>query len=106
MKDFTATIVGGSERSIMWQEVMGSNEVVLKSPFAFKASIPGYGVTRVYEMDIDALQPEQLERLIVALARKFGVPEQEVRHDLDGIGCPVLADDIIVTIHNPQRWFN
>lgn len=106
MKDFTATIIGISERSIMWQEVMGGNVVVLKSPFASEALIPGHGVTRVYEMDIDALQPEQRERLITALARKFGLPEEEVSRDLDDVGCPVLADEIVVTIHNPQRWFN
>jgi hypothetical protein len=50
------------------------------------------------------LTPEQRERMIQHLASKFGLDEQEVKDELDRVGCPVLDEGITVTVFNPQKW--
>jgi len=104
-KDFTATISEKSERAEMWQTVLGDKTIPIRSPIPTKANLPGKPAASIYEMDIESLTGEQREKLIDYLAERFGIPKAEVAHDLDEVGCPILAEDIIVTIQNPQKWF-
>ena len=104
-KNFTATISEKSERAEMWLSILGARTIPIRSPIPTKANLPGKPGASIYEMDIESLTGEQREKLIDHLAKRFGVPRAEVAHDLDEIGCPILAEDIIVTIQNPQKWF-
>lgn len=104
-KDFTATIRQGCPREQDWLRVLGTNEVVLKSPVPHLASASGIPEALFFEMDLTALSSEQRTRLIKHLARRFHVPEQEVVRDLDRVGCPILDTDVTVTVYHPQKWF-
>ena len=109
MKDFTATISNRSnpDRAIAWQKVFGSETIVLKSPVPSLARLPGRLTTAlIYEVDIQALTGPQRKRLVAHLAEKFGYEAHVVEDALDTEGCPILAEDVIVTIKNPQRWLD
>lgn len=68
--------------------------------------MPGKGRSLVYLLDLDLITPEQRQRLVEHISRKWGLPAAEVEADLDAYGVPILDEDCIVTIHNPQRWFD
>ena len=104
-KDFIATIRKDCPRYQDWINVLGTNEVVLKSPVPHLASAPGIPEAPFFEMDLTALSGEQRGRLISHLSQRFQVPEQEVERDLDRVGCPILDTDVTVTVYHPQKWF-
>lgn len=105
MGDFTATIRAGSPREADWLAVFGSREVVLKHPLPVEGSAPGVPHAFFYELDLTALTKEQRARLIAHLAARFQVPEHEVVQQLDQVGCPILDEDVTVTVTHPQKWF-
>lgn len=104
-KDFTATISGNSDRAETWRKILGTETIYIKSPIRSFANLPGKPNTAIYELDLDLLTDDQRERLVSHLSARFDISITDVARDLDVIGCPILADDVIVTIHNPQRWF-
>lgn len=103
MKDFFATIFKGSPRYQEWLDVLGSTEAILKHPIPQVGQFPN-GEHLFYEMDLEALTSEQRARLIQHLSKKFDVPASEVESQLDEVGCPILSDDVVVTVHYPQKW--
>jgi len=104
--DFEATIRGDSERAATWREVLGTETVKIKSPFPVAVSLPGDIKTTAYQVDLRLLTAEQRARLVTHLAERFGYTAHDVDRDLDEIGCPILAEDVTLTVHNPQRWFD
>ena len=103
-KDFKATIRQNSERAQAWREVFGSYEVPLRSPFPIRASAPGIAEGLFYELDLQELTAEQRGRLITYIAQKFHLTEREVAGTLDEVGCPILDEDVTVTVFNPLKW--
>lgn len=103
-KDFTVTVTN-SERAAMWLDVLGTATVHVKSPVATRANLPGKPNSLIYELDLEMITPEQREKLVAYIAQKFGIPSDDVAASLDDHGVPMLADDCIVTVVNPQRWF-
>jgi hypothetical protein len=104
MKDFTATINKESARYQEWVDVIGTNEFPIKSPIPEWISAPSVGRAPFYQMDLAQLTGEQRAKLIKHIAAKFSVDEQEVVSTLDEVGCPILAEDVTVTVYRPQRW--
>src|SRR2546421_3246650 len=86
--DFVAAISPKSERYQEWLEVMGCDQMPLKSPIPIRADLPGIDNASVYLMDLAALTFKQKERLARHLARKFRLDEWEVASELDEVGCP------------------
>jgi hypothetical protein len=101
-KDFKA-IIHNEERKKQWIEVLGTNEVYLKSPFPYIAKVCGKE-QRVYLMDLDLLTKDQKDSLISHLAEKFDEDPEFVRNNIDELGVPVLAKDCSVIIKNLMRW--
>jgi hypothetical protein len=93
----TATINEKSSRAAEWLEVFGSHTIKIKSPVAHKVNVLD---TRkeAYMLDLDALAPEQMERLVKHIAWKFHVLPSVAEKDLREIGCPILAEDVIVSL--------
>lgn len=104
-KDFTATISSKSTRYQDWINVLGTDHVHVKSPIPHRAAAPGIPSGLFYHIDLELLSEEQRSRLIKHLATRFEVPEQEVAENLDTIGCPILDDDVTISVSHPQRWF-
>lgn len=47
---------------------------------------------------------DMFDSVQVYLANKFGLDPSVVEAGIDEEGVPILAEDCMVTIHNPQRW--
>jgi hypothetical protein len=92
----TFAIAVDKDRAAMWQRIFGGIEAPVKSVVPGPAFLPGVGATMVYELDLSAITPEQRERLVKEIAGKFKLPEWEVDQTLDEIGCPILADDVVI----------
>lgn len=104
MKDFTARISEDSERAGTWLEVMGTGKVYLKSPFPTLASLPGNPNRLIYELDLIMLNNAQRTKLIRYISKRFNIPTADVARDLDILGCPILSEDVTVSVANPQKW--
>lgn len=95
-----ATIKPEAERAAWWLETFGGYRCPVKSIIAHRANLPGHPDALVYEMDIAALAPEMRERLVASIAKRFGQDPAFVEASLDDIGCPILAEDVVVTTTN------
>jgi hypothetical protein len=85
--------------------VFGSPRVPIKSPVVSLAGLPGKNSpTRIYELALDQITPDQRRRLIEFIAAKFHLPGYSVEEDLDAIGMPILAENTVITIDHAQRW--
>lgn len=86
-----------SDRARDWLEVYGTLSVPLISPVPVQCEGP-FGVDSFYKIAVDKLSDEQCNRAIAFIARKFNLPEAEVREGIfKGEGLPVLAEDITVS---------
>lgn len=87
-----------SERAASWRRVMGKSCLPLRSPYAYGAVLPGVGEAMVYDLALEQMTDEQVERLITELAETFGLQRIDVARVLKNDGCPVIADDVIVSV--------
>lgn len=100
-----ATLRSDSPRAETWREVYGSLSVPILSPIALRAQLPGRGPSLVYLVDVRALSPDVIERVIAYCAETFDMSVEVVREGLrrgfvghDG-GLPILVDaDLDVTM--------
>lgn len=104
MNDFEITI-NDPERAAEYLKVLGRTTVKIKSPIPKWGNFPDVGRQQFYELDLDEISEEELEKIIKHIADKFELTEDLVRVELPKIGVPVLAKDCTVTVFNPQRWF-
>jgi len=85
----------------MWREIYGSLEVPLKSPVPQLGEFPddqgGMAIRKFYEADLTKFTPKQLDKAAEIIGRRFGIPAQEIRQDIERQGIPVLADDVSVS---------
>lgn len=103
-KDFWV-IINNPERAKEFQEVFGRTKVNVKSPIPTFAKLPGKGVCKIYQLDIDLLSIEEKGRLAAHLAKKFKLNPEYVKTELSRIGMPILAEECTVFVENPQVWF-
>lgn len=104
MEDFTAILISDSPRAADWIKVFGGLDVHLKSPFPIRANLPGAPNALIYELDLELIAPDVRQRLIEHLAFTFQIPMDEVAAQLDKHGCPIKAEDVIVSVKNPVKW--
>jgi hypothetical protein len=102
--DFWVTITG--ERGREWKRVAGTDYFPVLSPIPVMGDLPGIGLSRVYLLAIDQMEPNILSRIVAHLSGKFGMTAEETQAELDKGGIPILADDCMVTVLNPQKWFD
>lgn len=94
----TTAKVTNPERQVFWQDIFGTNELPIVSIVPQLANLPGFDKPQsVYMLDLKAITTEQRQMLIVAIARKFAIPTNEVSQELDNMGVPILASDLLVS---------
>jgi hypothetical protein len=95
------------ERAAKWREVFGTDEVPITCPIPLSVgSFPQVGEKPYYLMDLRAITPEQKERLIASIAFDFDLSIEEVRRDIDMVGVPILADDVIASSSDSGLFFS
>jgi len=92
------------ERIAEWTAVFGSPTVCVKTPIPQLADLPAKPRSKVYFLDLGELTDEQYNRLIDHIAAKFSLDPFETAADVQKRGVPILADDCMVTVENPQKW--
>jgi len=99
MGNFFVCIRDDPQRAEMFcQAGLDPGRAPVVSPVARWARLPGRGWALVYELAIGDLTVEQRQRLAELLARRFGLPVEEVVRDLEVVGCPILAAGCVVII--------
>jgi hypothetical protein len=58
----------------------------------------------VYYVDLDFLTSHQQASLIRHLARKFSLPLEQVKRNLEEEEIPIPATDCMLMINNPHKW--
>jgi len=103
-KNFTVT-VHNPERAAVFEALFGGTTVCVKSPIPLLMTLPEVGEKRAYLLDLDTLTPEQRDKLIFYLMRKFApLLEDEAKEGLQEHGLPILTEDCVLTVHNPAMW--
>lgn len=93
-----AHIRPGSPRAKQWLDVFGTTCVPIKGLFPHRGVFAG--VTReFYDVAVDRLSDDQVERAARFVAEKFGEPLEQARQALHREhGLPLLAEDVTVSV--------
>lgn len=95
------------ERAAKWRKVFGGDEVPITCPIPiFKADFPRVGEKAYYLLDLRAITADQKERLIASIALDFGRSLSEVRRDIDTVGVPIIADEVIASSRDSGLFFS
>lgn len=81
-----------------WRDVLGGEQVPLKSATSVKADLGAEKDVEVYMLNLAAMTLRVRARLLGTLAQRFGVPVYKVEQDLQQNGLPIRAEDVIVSI--------
>jgi hypothetical protein len=100
--DFEVTLTG--ERGAEWERVIGRKTFPVRSPVPILAKLPGIPRAHVYLLDLSLIEPAVLEKIVAHMGAKFGLTPEEERQEIAEKGIPILDEDCMVTIHNPQKW--
>lgn len=84
-------------RAEIWRRIYGTDVIPLKSFVPQRGSLPGKPDALFYEVDTRVITPEQRARLVDYLSEAFNQERSFVENNLDLIGVPVLADDVMVS---------
>lgn len=93
----TITIHG--ERGDELERVLGKRTFPVKLP-SLLADLPGLGEKRVYLLDLNAMEPAEVEKIVKHLANKFGLSIEEAAEELKEQGIPILDEDVTLRIEN------
>jgi hypothetical protein len=95
----TATIYETSERAADWRGIFHRlDNIPLWGPLPQLLHVPEKGEVLAYFLDLSAITNDERERLVAYIAGRFNLPHNEVARDLHQVGCPVLAEELLVTV--------
>jgi hypothetical protein len=101
-KHFFVTVHGA--RAMDFQAVFGTATVCVKSLLPRLASLPEIGRALVYDLGLETVSKDQRQRLVEHIAKRFGLPAEDVEKDLDSHGVPILAQDCTIVVDNPWSF--
>src|SRR5262249_13776611 len=87
-----------SPRYENWRGILGTDEVPIMLPFGYKALFGEESVS-AYDLNLDALSPEQRERLIAWIAKEYGDSREKIEEGLNEFGFPIREADVIVAFN-------
>lgn len=92
----TAKIID-PERKAFWESVFDTDRVPIKSFIPTRADLPGHPDALIYELDLQAITPEQRKCLIQGLAERFNLAPEYVARSLECQGVPIWSDHVIIS---------
>ena len=98
----TIARVHNLERVKWWRDVFDSDTCPVTSIIPDWGDFPGIGLAQFYDLDLKAISTEQKQRLIKSIADKFKLTVDEVAADIDRVGVPILAADVVVSSSDPR----
>lgn len=97
-------IVNDEERALEFTEVLGTNQLPVKSLQPVLGTAPGVKGKPFYILDVAQLNPYQRRKLARHIAEKFGLNPDDVHNEMAVNGVPILAEHCSVMLKNPGRW--
>jgi hypothetical protein len=94
------------DRSEKWREIFGINVIPIKSVVGQFVNLPGRPGSLCYMLDVQALSPEQLEKLVTSLAEEHKIDIQAVRNFVMTDGVPILTDSVSVESTDQEEILN
>jgi hypothetical protein len=98
-------IIHDEERRELWSEVFPDAVVPILSIIPQWVRVPEWGETRAYMLDLVALTSAQLDGVIAIIAKRFGLPLDEVRAEI-WQGVPIVADGVSVGTCDQGMFFS
>lgn len=80
-----------------WARILGNSNVPIISPRWSLAELGGEKNVQVYLLNLRALTLTQRARLVGTLAQKFGAAIYEIEAEINRVGFPIRAADVIVS---------
>jgi hypothetical protein len=88
-----------SPRAEHWQFVFNRLiDIPLVSFFPVRITIPEIGERYAYFLDLNRLTPDEYNRLVLNISKRFNSQVEEVRTELAVMGCPIPVEEVTVTI--------
>ena len=88
--NWTTFIIFQDHRQELYTPIFGGDTVPVKSIIPEMALLLNEHHL-VYYLDIDAITKQQKNQLILTLARKFDIPYNQLKREMDTDGCPIKA---------------
>ena len=76
-----------------WQSIIGTRTFPVRSSAPFRTNLPGMDQVLVYLVDLDALDPLDLCKIMFYLCTKFDLTPTEALGEIAYRGVPILAED-------------
>jgi hypothetical protein len=95
MKLWWAKLCTSSPRYEAWRQILGSDDVPLKSPGSGPTML-GNEKVEVHLLDLVKMTPEQRTRLIDWVVEKFGEKRELVESEIYLVGFPIRTEDVAV----------
>lgn len=100
--EFLASITNPQSKQFA-MEVFGTDKLPILNPLPTKITLENGQKEEAYLLDLKRITPEELEKLIIQIAKMRGHPEAIVRIQIAKQGFPILARNCTVAI--PLRYF-
>lgn len=94
---WTATLNPRGPNYDEWIKILGTSNVPLVSPRWSLADLSEEKNVQVYLVNLRALTLTQRARLVGTLAQKFGSPIYDIEAEINRVGFPIRADDVLVS---------
>lgn len=95
----TANIFESSPRAADWEKIFHRlHDIPLRGPLPMPVHLPGIGVKQAYMLDLSAITLDERQRLVEHLAERFNLLPVQVEYDLDRVGVPILADEVLISV--------
>jgi len=89
------------ERAAFWTSIFERNLVPIVPGFVSYVNLPDHPDALVCWLDLDAITPQQRQRLVDGLSTRFDLDPEFVDANLEQEGVPVHLADVTIRIKNP-----
>ncbi len=87
----------GTELYETWAGILGSDAIPIRSEAPRMMDIAGAGRVAAYEVDVLAMPPGAISRLVRELARSSGLPPRMIQAEIVAGGFPLALPDVFAT---------
>jgi hypothetical protein len=101
----TTVTIHDQERRQLWEKVFPGARVPVKSILEVSVNVPERGEVGAYMLDLDALTLEQIEGVCMIISKRFKIPIEEVRGEINK-GVPIVADGVSVSTSDQGIFFS
>jgi hypothetical protein len=104
--DWTTTArIYDEPRRALWMQIFPDAVIPIRSILTQRVRVPERGEVDAYMLDLDAISDDQREGVIRLISRRFEIPIEEVRAEID-LGVPIIAEGVSVSTRDQGILFS